>query len=135
MVGQTKKCLGGVIMEENKNDVSTKEMRLLIQEIGKGLYSLRSDRSGLRKELEKYNDRSYVEGDEEVKQLEEDLSRVTDKVSLKEQESKSVQEVARAKQNIDKMLSEVKELQSKIVKDYEKTKKQLLIQKQEERRH
>ena len=110
MVGQTKKCLGGVIMEENKNDVSTKEMRLLIQEIGKGLYSLRSDRSGLRKELEKYNDRSYVEGDEEVKQLEEDLSRVTDEISLKEQEIKSVQEVALAKQNIDKRLSEVNEL-------------------------
>lgn len=133
MVGQTKKCLGGVIMEENKNDVSTKEMRLLIQEIGKGLYSLRSDRSGLRKELEKYNDRSYVEGDEEVKQLEEDLSRVTDEISLKEQEIKSVQEVALAKQNIDKRLSEVNELQSKIVNDYEKTKKQLLIQKQEEK--
>ncbi len=118
-------------MEENKNDVSIKEMELLVKEIGSGIIALRADRTGLKQELDKYNGRIYEEESNEIKSLKADLEQVEQEIVLKESEIERIQDVAVAKNDIDKKLDEINVSQETILGNYESTKKLLLVQRQE----
>lgn len=118
-------------MEENKNDVSIKEMELLVKEIGSGIIALRADRTGLKQELDKYNGRIYEEESNEIKRLKADLEQVEQEIVLKESEIERIQDVAVAKNDIDKKLDEINVSQETILGNYESTKKLLLVQRQE----
>ena len=120
-------------MEENKHVVSMKEMTLLIQEIGKGLIQLRNDRKGLRQEINKYEGRDSEEAQKEVKQLEEELLQVNGEIDEKEQEIRTVQEIALAKLNIDEKISDAESEHIKMTNEYEKQKQELLRQRQEQK--